>query len=98
MICELSRNMATQYAYFYIDSADETANLPTMEKSGESGKTLFNTCVAGSMASCKDGTRYVLTGENTWEVFTGSGGGGSGGGDATIHQAITDDEIAALFD
>lgn len=95
MICELSRNAATQCAHFYIDSADEKANLPTLTKQGRSGQYNINTCVAGSTASCKDGTKYILTGEGTWEQYSSASGGG--GGDTNTYVPISDSDIQSLF-
>lgn len=96
MICELGRNMATQYAHFYIDSADEKANLPTMDKQGKNGTQEINTCIAGSIAYCQDGTSYMLNGEGEWVEYVSAGGGG-GGGDTNIYKPISDSDIQDLF-
>lgn len=93
---ELSRNCATRYALFFIDSfSADGSKLPTSEKSGTDELYLSTPVAFGSIAKSADGKQYILTGENTWTAYSGSsaGGGGSfgGGGDS---GGISDADIA----
>lgn len=96
---ELSRNFATRYCLFYIDSFDNDAkNLPTNAESGKEELSLSSPCSFGSIAKDANGQKYVLTGDNEWALFnSGSGSGGGSGGIPELDIA-TDKEVNDMLD
>ena len=92
---ELKRDPATRYCLFGIDGAEDLDMLPTSVRCGRKDLILSTTCAIGSMARASDGKPYILTGENQWIEYKGSGGGG--GGDDPDIEDITDEEIEDLF-
>lgn len=92
---ELKRDNTTRYCLFAIDSEAYIDMLPTTAKVGTGELIWSTTCCAGSMARCLDGTMYMLSGEDVWTKYTGSGGGGGSGDDDA--EPIPFDEIESLF-
>ena len=94
---ELSRNHATRYAVFFIDSLSaDGENLPTSKESGKADLVLSTPVAYGSIARAADGNQYILNGSDKWVVYnssSGSGGGGSGGGGIDEKDIATDEEV-----
>lgn len=97
---ELSRNDKTRYCIFYVDSSSDTQYLPTGKKGGTGDLYASTPCRPGSIARVKDGTNYILTGDDTWIKYNGATGGSGGGssvdpGDLSI---ATEDEVQSMID
>lgn len=102
---EINRNYATRICSFVIDTSDDLSSLPTSDSSGTDDLKLSTPCRMGSRAFCiKDGSTYMLNGNNEWATYTppsGGGGGGSGGSsDSDVEEEIEpidDSTIESLF-
>jgi len=89
----LARNHETNYCIFSIDTEDDIANLPTIEKSGESAHEILHPCCQGSVARSTDGVKYVLTGSGSWTKYTEESGASE-----PESVAISDTFIDSLFE
>lgn len=76
---ELSRNNATRYCLFYIDSYDSDGEkLPTSQESGKNELSSSSPCSYGSIAKDASGHVYILTGDDKWVLHNNSNSGSSG--------------------
>lgn len=75
-------------AVFFIDSEDDLALLPTLEKEGKGNLSTVKSIRQGSVARLTntDDTYYRISGENEW--FKINVGGGGGGGTNDYNQLI----------
>ena len=96
-VCLLAKNSETKYSVFAIDSEDDITSLPTIKTCGKTETEKLCTCCQGSIARCKDGTKYMLDGTGTWNKYEESGSGGGSGVDFSV-QAIDNEFIDSLFD
>ena len=90
---ELFRNFATRYCSFYIDSYDDTKNLPTSNQSGKAEMSLSTPCSFGSVAKDSKGQKYVLTGSNKWVLYSSSSNSGSDSGSSETQPDVEWGEI-----
>jgi len=54
---------------FYADTEAELENLPNLTDNGKAELKNMNSVKPGSTCMLPDGTIYILTGENQWQVF-----------------------------
>ena len=91
---EISRNAETRFCRFVIDSEEDLSKLPTTTSFGKSELSTSSTCCQGSIAkSLEDGTIYILTGTNTWNISVGHGCASGSDGDGSDEYAF----INSLF-
>lgn len=81
----LAKNSETKYCVFSIDSDGDIENLPTESENGKSVHEILHACCPGSIARSIDGSKYVLTGENSWVKYVDK-------------SSSSDDEVAAIDD
>lgn len=56
-------------AQFYVDTVDELSDLPNIDEKGKNNLKNMMPVIAGSTAVCKNGNIYILSGDNSWEIF-----------------------------
>lgn len=93
---ELRRDHISRYCLFAIDGADDIFMLPTSSKSGSEDLAQSAICCIGSKAMAVSGKTYMLSGDDRWVEYKGSGGS-DGGGEPGEYDYITDDDISDLF-
>lgn len=91
---ELSRNNATGYALFYIDSSSDIVNLPTSKEVGKEDLSTSKPCKIGSIARAMNGSSYILNGSDKWVSYSIGSGSSSGGSEPGFDLDIaTEEEI-----
>lgn len=94
---ELRRDHITRHCLFAIDDADDIKMLPTSTRTGSEDLAQSAICCIGSRAVAVSGKTYMLSGNDEWVEYKGSGGSG-GGDEPGEYDYITDDDISNLFD
>lgn len=90
----IKKNYETNVCVFCYDIWEtDKDKLPTLNSKGKDKLSTIYSCAQGSIAKGINGKNYILSGDNTWVLYTSVStgeGSGSGSGDDSIKLVYND--------
>lgn len=85
----IDKNYSTNVCIFSYDIwSEDKDKLPTLNGKGKDLLSTVLSCAQGSIAKGTNGNNYILTGNNTWVLYSPTTAGGSSSGTATDDNGI----------
>lgn len=77
----INKNYSTNVCVFCYDTwSEDKDKLPTMSSAGKDLLSTIRSCAQGSIAKGTNGENYILTGNNTWILYSSATSSGSDSG------------------